>query len=332
MENNEILLATRGLKKYFPVKRKSIFVRAPKKFVRAVDDVSIVLPKRRTLAVVGESGCGKTTLARMIAMLIQPSEGKIIFDGNELTAERVNRDFYKQVQMVFQDPDSSLDPRLDVASIIMEPVKGLIGGNTVDMTERVFRVLESVGLPEEFASRVPAQLSGGQKQRVAIARAIATRPKLVILDEPTSALDVSVQAQILSLLLSLQEEYELSYLLITHNIAVAEYFSDLVTVMYSGNVVEYGPTDQIISKPRHPYTIMLISAAPVADPRRRSLLKTEIKGEVPSAISPPSGCKFHPRCPYAEKICGEITPPLNEISAGHFVACHFVAKTDYPSA
>ena len=327
MENHESLLATSVLKKYFPIKRKNIISRSPRKYVRAVDDVSIALPMNKTLAVVGESGCGKTTLARMIARLIEPSEGSIYFEGTEIVRKKANRDFYRKVQMVFQDPDSSLDPHLDVASIIMEPLKGLTGGNSEDISQRVLEVLESVGLPADFASRVPAQLSGGQKQRVAIARAIATRPKLVILDEPTSALDVSVQAQILGLLLSLQEEYKLSYMLITHNIAVAEYFSDVVAVMYSGRVVEFGPASQIMTKPRHPYTIMLISSAPVADPRRRSLLKTEIKGEVPSSISPPSGCRFHPRCPYAEKICEAINPSLREISDGHQVACHFVEKT-----
>jgi len=189
------------------------------------------------------------------------------------------------------------------------------------------RSLEVVGLPPDIADRFPSQLSGGQKQRVAIARAIGPQPKVVILDEPTSALDASVQAQILSLLLELQKEYSLSYMLITHNIAVAEYLSDFMLVMYSGDVVEYGQTEGIMAKPRHPYTIALISSAPIANPWKRNLLQVDIRGEVPSAINPPSGCKFHPRCPYAESVCAQERPKLREISLGQFVACHFAEKT-----
>jgi len=189
------------------------------------------------------------------------------------------------------------------------------------------RGLTAVGLSRDMSDRLPRELSGGQKQRVAIARAIGLQPKLVILDEPTSALDASVQAQILRLLLDLQKEFTLSYLLITHNIAVAEYLSDFMAVMYSGEVVEYGETSEIMAKPRHPYTITLISSAPIANPWKRNLLQVEIRGEVSSAIDPPSGCKFHPRCPYAETICSTENPKLREISSGHFVACHFVKKT-----
>jgi peptide/nickel transport system ATP-binding protein len=187
--------------------------------------------------------------------------------------------------------------------------------------------LTAVGLSEEFASRLPGQLSGGQKQRVAIARAISTQPKLVILDEPTSALDASVQAQILRLLIELQKEFKLSYMLITHNIAVAQYMSDVMAVMYAGYLVEHGPTRTVITKPRHPYTIALIASAPIPDPERRNLLQVEIKGEVPSAINPPSGCRFNPRCPYAEEICTKENPLLREIAPRQHVACHFVEKT-----
>jgi oligopeptide/dipeptide ABC transporter ATP-binding protein len=192
---------------------------------------------------------------------------------------------------------------------------------------QVYESIDAVGLPREYADRYPPSLSGGEKQRVAIARAIATHPKLVILDEPTSALDASVQAQILKLLLDLQDQYSLSYMLITHNIAVARYLSDFILVMYAGNIAEYGPTKSVLAKPRHPYTIAMISSAPEPDPWKRNLLNVEIKGEVPSAINPPSGCKFHPRCPYAEKICSEVIPPPQEIAPGHLVACHFVEKT-----
>ena len=229
--------------------------------------------------------------------------------------------------MVFQDPDSSLDPRLKVRDSVAEPCKGLLGRDESQINSLVMSSLTAVGLTSEHADRIPSHLSGGQKQRVAIARAIAPQPKLVILDEPTSALDASVQAQILNLLLDLQKNFNLTYVIITHNISVAEYLSDMLVVMYAGNVVEYGPSAAVISKPRHPYTITLISSAPVPNPWKRNLLSTEIRGEVPTSINPPSGCKFHPRCPYAEKICSEQIPELREISPGQFVSCHFAEKT-----
>jgi oligopeptide/dipeptide ABC transporter ATP-binding protein len=229
--------------------------------------------------------------------------------------------------MVYQDPESSLDPRMKIGQSIGEPLDCLMKWEKNEVNNAVKRSLELVGLPTEFAERFPRQLSGGQKQRVAIARAIAIQPSLVILDEPTSALDASVQAQILKLLLDIQKEFKLTYVLITHNIAVAKYMADFVAVMYAGNLVEYGPSRTVISKPRHPYTIALISSAPVPDPTTHNLLQTEIKGEVPSAIDPPPGCKFHPRCPFAEAICASTKPPLQEISPGHLVACHFANKT-----
>lgn len=229
--------------------------------------------------------------------------------------------------MVFQDPDSSLDPRLRVRDIIAEPCRGLLNVPREKIDSMVMGSIKAVGLSPEHADRLPGHLSGGQKQRVAIARAIAPQPKLVVLDEPTSALDASVQAQILNLLLDLQKNYNLTYILITHNISVAEYMSDYLVVMYAGNVVEYGPSESVISKPRHPYTISLIASAPIPNPWKRNLLSTEIKGEVPSAINPPSGCKFHPRCPYAQAICTEKSPELLETKPGQLVACHFKDKT-----
>ena len=216
---------------------------------------------------------------------------------------------------------------MSIGDSIAEPLQELTNIGRSEVREVVNTSLEAVGLSKEFASRLPKELSGGQKQRVAIARAIAPSPKLLVLDEPTSALDVSVQAQILSLLLELQKNYNLTYILITHNIAVAEYLSDIMAVMYAGNLVEYGPTAEILRKPRHPYTIALIASAPVADPWKRNLLKADIRGEVPSVIDPPPGCRFNPRCPYAGEICRHETPPLNELSPGHYVACHFVEKT-----
>jgi len=323
----EAILRTTDLKKYFPIQRGINPFSKSKRFIRAVDGVNMTLWKGTTLAVVGESGCGKTTLARTIALLTKPTSGDVIFDGKSAVNETEPRIVYKNLQMVFQDPDSSLDPNVRVGDSIGEPLYGLMKWNKAAVDSAVRRSLEIVGLPRDVVDRLPGQLSGGQKQRVAIARAIGPQPKLVILDEPTSALDASVQAQILKLLIELQKEYSLSYMLITHNIAVAEYLSDYMLVMYAGDVVESGQTEEIMAKPRHPYTIALISSAPVANPWKRNLLEVDIRGEVPSAINPPTGCKFHPRCPYAEPICSKERPQLKELSPGRLVACHFVEKT-----
>ncbi|HKM75093.1 MAG TPA: oligopeptide/dipeptide ABC transporter ATP-binding protein [Candidatus Bathyarchaeia archaeon] len=324
----EAILQTVDLRKYFPIQRGINPFSKVKKFVRAVDGVSITIWKGTTLAVVGESGCGKTTLARTIALLTKATSGDVVFNGKSIVNGKTDpKEVYRDLQIVFQDPDSSLDPNINVGDTVGEPLYGLMGWSKDAIAGAIQRGLTAVGLSVDMADRLPRELSGGQKQRVAIARAIGLQPKLVILDEPTSALDASVQAQILRLLLDLQKEFTLSYLLITHNIAVAEYLSDFMAVMYSGEVVEYGETSEIMAKPRHPYTITLISSAPIANPWKRNLLQAEIRGEVPSAIDPPSGCKFHPRCPYAESICSAENPKLREISSGHFVACHFVEKT-----
>ena len=324
---NDVLLRTVDLKKYFPLK-KNLFSRAEQRYVRAVDGVSLSIPMGKTVGLVGESGCGKTTFARTISLLTRPTSGEVHFDGRRIEGGEVGRrELYRNLQMVFQDPESSLDPQMKTGDSIAEPLKGLMGFNESEAKKQATESLSEVGLQEDFVDRLPRQLSGGQKQRIAIARAIAPHPKLVILDEPTSALDASVQAQILTLLLDLQKKFNLSYLLITHNISVAKYLSDTIAVMYSGRVVEYGPTTKIIDNPRHPYTIALIKSAPIADPWKRNLLTTEIKGEVPSAINPPSGCRFNPRCPYAEGICTEVDPPLEPLAADHYVACHFVEKT-----
>jgi len=325
---SDTVMSTEELSKYYPI-RKSFLSRSPARYVRAVDRVSLQLPRRKTTAVVGESGCGKTTLALTMTLLIPPTSGRVYLEGKEITnASHGNwRKVYQSIQMVFQDPDSSLDPRFRVKDIVAEPLRGVLHLDRGSANSLVLESLGAVGLSEEQSLRRPAQLSGGQKQRVAIARAIVTKPKLIILDEPTSALDASVQAQILKLLINLQATYDLSYMLITHNIAVAHYLSDNIAVMYTGNLVEYGPTKEVVKKPRHPYTIALISSSPIPNPWKKNLLSTEIKGEVPSAINPPTGCRFHPRCPYAEKLCSEVAPELEEVSQGHFVACHFVSKT-----
>lgn len=329
MANETPILRTVDLKKYYQRTGQTKFLAKGKKVtVKAVDGVSFSIPRGKTVAIVGESGCGKTTLARTVALLVEPTGGEIYLDDARIGvpgSER--RKAYQKMQMVFQDPDSSLDPRMRVGQIIEEPLRGLTDMSEAEVEKEATRSLVAVGLGEEFLDRLPRQLSGGQKQRVAIARAISTHPKLLILDEPTSALDASVQAQILRLLVELQETFDLSYMLITHNIAVARYLSDIVAVMYAGNIVESGPTKEVTERPRHPYTMALIASAPDPDPWKRNLLNTEITGEVPSAISPPPGCKFNPRCQYAEGICSQTSPPLEEISPGHFVACYFTDKT-----
>lgn len=324
----EAILQTIDLKKYFPIQRGINPFTKRRRFIRAVDGVSMTIWKGTTLAVVGESGCGKTTLASTIALLTKPTSGDIIFNGKSIVNGSTDlKSLYMDLQIVFQDPESSLDPSMRVGDSIGEPLYGLMNWERDAVEGAIQRSLAIVGLPGDIADRVPGQLSGGQKQRIAIARAIGPQPKLVILDEPTSALDASVQAQILKLLLDLQKEYSLSYMLITHNIAVAEYLSDFMMVMYAGDAVESGQTEEIIAKPRHPYTIALISSAPIPNPWKRNLLQVDIRGEVPSAINPPSGCKFHPRCPYAESICARDRPQLREISPGRMVACHFAEKT-----
>ena len=323
----EAVLRTQDLKKYFPI-RKGLnpFSRTEDKFVRAVDGVSISVPEGRTVAVVGESGCGKTTLARTVALMTPPTSGQVYFDGKDITSGRIGRtELYRHMQMVFQDPESSLNPFMKVGAILSEPISRS-GFTKEELLGQSSKILELVGLGKEFSGRRPSELSGGQKQRVSIARAIISNPDVVLLDEPTSALDVAVQSQILNLLVELQAVYGMGYVLVTHNITVAQYLADFIAVMYAGKLEEFGPTDEIMARPLHPYTKTLIEATPLPDPAIRNLLRIIIRGESPSAIHPPNGCRFHPRCPFVQDKCKTEEPILREIRPNRFVSCHFAEE------
>ena len=315
------LMEVKGLEKYFPV-RGGVFQRV-KGFVRAVDGVDLEIKRREVFGLVGESGCGKTTLGRACLRLIEPTEGEVRFEDVNLLNLNL-KDMQKMrlnVQMVFQDPFSSLDPRKMVKDIVGEGliIHGLAKGS--ELKEKVLENLERVGLKREHLYRYPHEFSGGQRQRIGIARALVLNPKFIVLDEPTSALDVSVQSKILNLLLKLKEELGLTYMFISHNLSVIEYMSDRIAVMYVGKIVETGTKVELFEDPLHPYTKALFSAIPIPDPdlKREKIL---LKGDVPSPLNPPSGCRFHPRCPYAEELCETEEPMLIEANAGHNVACH----------
>ncbi|MCC6016591.1 MAG: ABC transporter ATP-binding protein [Desulfurococcaceae archaeon] len=319
---SETLLRVENLKKYFRVRGSFT------KKVRAVDDVSFEIFRGTTLGVVGESGCGKSTLGRTILRLIDPTSGRIIFDGRDVTKVKGKalREYWRNAQMVFQDPHTSLNPRMTIASILLEPIKSY-RIYVEDEEKFLVEQLEMVGLGKEHLYRYPHELSGGQKQRVAILRAIIVKPKFVVLDEPTSALDVSVQAQILELLKNLQKIYNLTYMFISHDIAVVKYMSDAIAVMYLGKIVEIGDADTVFFNPLHPYTKYLLSAIPIPDPKMaRDRKKVIIQGEPPSPINPPPGCRFHPRCPFAMDICRKEEPPKIEVEKNHIVACMLYAK------
>ncbi|WP_342513113.1 dipeptide ABC transporter ATP-binding protein [Sporosarcina sp. FSL K6-1522] len=318
------LLEVHNVKKYFPLKKK-MFSKT-QEYVKAVDGVSFTVKEGETLSIVGESGCGKSTTGRVLMKLLEPTEGKIIFEGQDITnfSEDEIRPYRKEFQMVFQDPYASLNPRLTVKEIIEEP---LIVHNVAKdkRAARIAELLEVVGLNKYHANRYPHEFSGGQRQRIGIARALAVNPKLIIADEPVSALDVSIQSQILNLLKDLQEQYNLTYLFIAHDLSVVEHISDRVGVMYLGRFVELAERDELFKTPRHPYTRALLSAVPIPDPtvkRERIILK----GDIPSPANPPSGCTFHTRCPYAQQTCKEQVPAFRDLGEGHFVACHFAEE------
>jgi len=322
VSTNSYLLRVENLKTYFPI-RKGL-LRRTVGYMKAVDGVSFAIPAGQALGLVGESGCGKTTVARSIVRLVPATEGKVIFDQKDvLSADKVKlRKLRRQISLIFQDPVGSLNPRMTVGNIIGEPLKvhKKMAGSQV--REQVAVLLSKVGMSADHINRYPHEFSGGQRQRIGIARALALEPKLVICDEPVSALDVSIQSQILNLLKDLQEEFGLTYLFIAHDLAVVEFSCDIVAVMYMGRIMERAGAEELYRNPLHPYTRALMSAIPHVDPTLRGR-GTKLRGEVPSVLKPPSGCPFHPRCPLAEDVCRKQMPALEEKSPykGHFVAC-----------
>ena len=319
---NKVLLKVDHMKKYFPI-RSGIFSRTTGQ-VKAVDDVSFEVYEGETLGIVGESGCGKSTTGRVLMRLTEPTEGRIEFNGTDLTALSTEemRKMRRDIQMVFQDPYASLNPRHTIEKILEEPliVHG-IGRTSAERRKMVLDYLKIVGLSEYHAKRYPHQFSGGQRQRIGIARALMTNPKLIIADEPVSALDVSIQAQVLNLMKQLQEELKLTYIFIAHDLGVVRHISDRVGVMYLGRMVELATSESLYEKPLHPYTQALLSAVPIPDPEHVSE-QMILTGDMPSPSNPPSGCTFHTRCPFAMAVCKQKAPALQEITPGHSVACH----------
>ena len=325
---DDVLVKVDNLVKYFPV-RSAGLIRRTVGQVQAVDDVSLSIPRGKTLGLVGETGSGKSTLARCVAGLIPVTSGRVTFNGRDITnlSRRAMRPVRREIQMIFQDPYSSLNPRRRVGAIIGDPFTIYKTATGAERKRQVQELMERVGLNPEHYNRFPAEFSGGQRQRIGVARALALSPQLIICDEPVSALDVSIQAQVLNLLSDLQQDYGLSYLFIAHDLEVVRHVSDSVAVMYLGRIGESGPIESVYGSPRHPYTVALLSAAPAADPdAAASRQRIILTGDVPSPIDPPSGCRFHPRCPKAQPLCGEQEPPL-EVKAGdvptHLTACHF---------
>ncbi len=325
-EEKEKILEVKNLKKYFPLGKGKL--KPDKPYVKAVDGISLDLYEGETLGLVGESGCGKSTLGRTILRLHEPTSGEVIFKGQDISklSKKEMRKLREDIQFIFQDPYSSLNPRMNVFNILSEPL--IAHGKFKrgpELEAYVKDLMEKCGLPSYYCYRYPHQFSGGQRQRIGIARSLALSPSFIICDEPVSALDVSIQSQIINLMMDLQEEQNISYIFISHDLSVVKHISDRVGVMYLGSMVELGDKDEIYANPQHPYTRALMGAIPIPDPDKRSDMKL-IEGEIPSNVNTPKGCKFHPRCPFAKDICKTEVPEVKEIKPRHFVQCHFAGE------
>ncbi|MFC4805029.1 ABC transporter ATP-binding protein [Filifactor villosus] len=319
------LVEVKDLKKYF-VRNEGIFGRK-KTYIKAVDNVSFHIKKGETLGLVGESGCGKSTTGRTLIRLYDVTGGEVIYDGNDISklTNKELQPYRKKMQMIFQDPYASLNSRMTVSDLIGEPIDLYEKKNRKERRERIFELLDYVGLQETHANRYPHEFSGGQRQRIGIARALAVRPEFIICDEPISALDVSIQAQVVNMLEELQEKLDLTYLFIAHDLSMVRHISDRIGVMYLGNLVEVGDSEEVYKHPLHPYTKALLSAVPIPDPILSEKIKPiMLEGDVPTPINPPSGCRFNTRCPYAEQRCREEFPHLKKVGDSHEVACHLI--------
>lgn len=336
MSTDNMLLSVRELKKHFPIRRG--LLQSQTGAIRAVDGVSFDIRAGETLGLVGESGCGKSTLGRTMLLLQKPSSGKVLLDGTDLAEMEpgILRKARRQMQIIFQDPYASLNPRMRIDRIIREPLDIHHIGEPADRADRVLQLLNLVGLDASHATRYPHEFSGGQRQRIGIARALATSPAFIVADEPISSLDVSIQAQIVNLLMDLKEQLGLTYLFIAHDLAMVRHISDRVAVMYLGRIVELGNCDDVFGKPLHPYTRALIDAIPIADPQHaKHRPHTTLQGDIPDPAAPPSGCNFRTRCSFASSLCRQIEPELRNLyingGAVHQVACHHAESLDNPS-
>jgi oligopeptide transport system ATP-binding protein len=326
MSEDQPLVVVENLKKHFPVTR-GLIIQHKVGFVKAVDGISFHIDRGETLGLVGESGCGKTTAGRTLLALYPATSGSVIIDGKNIVEakEKEMLAIRRKAQMIFQDPYASLNPRWTVNAIVGEPLRvHHLANNEKERAERVKELINLVGLSNRLVNRFPHEFSGGQRQRIGIARALASEPDFIVCDEPISALDVSIQAQVVNLLEDLQDKFGLTYLFIAHDLSMVRHICDRVAVMYLGIIVELAQKDDLYENPLHPYTQALLSAVPIPDPKKdRQRQRTILKGDVPSPINPPSGCRFHPRCPLAQEICKIETPVWREAAPGHWVACHF---------
>lgn len=326
-QNNDYILEVKNLVKHYPI--KAGVMQRTVGHVKSVDGVSFKIKRGQTFGLVGESGCGKTTIGRTLLRLTEPTSGQAILNGKDIFAmnKKELRGVRPQVQMIFQDPYASLDPRMPIGEIIGEAVKEHNIVPKAQYRDYILQVMQDCGLRDYYIDRYPHEFSGGQRQRICIARALALNPSLIIADEPVSALDVSIQAQVINLMKDLQEKRQLSYLFISHDLSVVEYISDVVGVMYLGNLVEMAPKEELFRSPKHPYTKALLSAVPIPDPDRK-MNRTILQGDIPSPINPPSGCKFHTRCPNCMEICKKEVPVFKDYGNDHKVACHLVDQAE----